>query len=143
PGSVPSQLQRIKSGKLVALAGTSSKPDPALPGIPTVAEAGVPGYEAVEWQGIVVPAGTPGPVIQRLNRAIVESVKAPDFTERLAGVGAHAGGSAPAGLSAFLLSSANSAGVLTTACAPLPARRSVHTRAFPVSTIARSTRSMP
>jgi len=95
-GSVPSQLQHIKSGKLVALAVTSSKPDPALPGIPTVAEAGVPGYEAVEWQGIVVPAGTPGPVIQRLNRAIVESVKAPDFTERLAGVGAHAVGSTPA-----------------------------------------------
>ncbi len=43
-----------------------------------------------------MPAGTPGPVIQRLNRAIVESVKAPDFTERLAGVGAHAVGSTPA-----------------------------------------------
>jgi tripartite-type tricarboxylate transporter receptor subunit TctC len=94
-GSIPSQLQHIKSGKLVALAVTSSKPDPALPGIPTVAEAGVPGYEAVEWQGIVVPSGTPGPVIDRLNRAIVESVKAPEFNERLAGVGAHAVGSTP------------------------------------------------
>ncbi len=95
-GSIPSQVQHIKSGRLVVLAVTSSKPDPALPGIPTVAEAGVPGYEAVEWQGIVVPAGTPGPVIGRLNRAIVESVKAPDFNERLAGVGAHAVGSTPA-----------------------------------------------
>ena len=94
-GSIPSQLQQIKSGRLVALAVTSSKPDPALPGIPTVAEAGVPGYEAVEWQGIVVPSGTPGPVIQRLNRAVVESVKAPEFNERLAGVGAHAVGSTP------------------------------------------------
>jgi tripartite-type tricarboxylate transporter receptor subunit TctC len=95
-GSIPSQLQHIKSGKLVALAVTSSKPDPALPGIPTVAEAGVPGYEAVEWQGVVVPAGTPGPVVQRLNRAIVDSVKAPEFNERLAGVGAHAVGSTSA-----------------------------------------------
>src|SRR6266568_2766961 len=95
-GSIPSQLQHIKSGKLVALAVTSAKPDPALPGIPTVAEAGVPGYEAVEWQGVVVPSGTPGPVIQRLNRALVESVKAPDFNARLAGVGAHAVGSTPA-----------------------------------------------
>lgn len=94
-GSIPSQLQQIKSGRLVALAVTSSKPDPALPGIPTVAEAGVPGYEAVEWQGIVVPSGTPGPVIVRLNRAVVESVKAPEFNERLAGVGAHAVGSTP------------------------------------------------
>jgi tripartite-type tricarboxylate transporter receptor subunit TctC len=93
-GSIPSQLQHIKSGRLVALAVTSATPDPALPGIPTVAET-VPGYEAVEWQGVVVPAGTPGPVIGRLNRAIVESVKAPDFNERLAGVGAHAVGSTP------------------------------------------------
>jgi len=94
-GSIPSQVQHVKSGRLVALAVTSSKPDPALPGIPTVAEAGVPGYEAVEWQGVVVPSGTPGPVIDRLNRAIVESVKAPEFNERLAGVGAHAVGSTP------------------------------------------------
>src|SRR6266705_2613983 len=95
-GSIPSQLAHIKSGRLVALAVTSATPDPALPGIPTVAEAGVPGYEAVEWQGVVVPSGTPGPVIDRLNRAIVQSVKAPDFNERLAGVGAHAVGSTPA-----------------------------------------------
>jgi len=94
-GSIPSQLQHIKSGKLVALAVTSAMPDPALPGIPTVAET-VPGYEAVEWQGIVVPAGTPGAVISRLNRALVDSVKAPDFNERLAGVGAHAVGSTTA-----------------------------------------------
>jgi tripartite-type tricarboxylate transporter receptor subunit TctC len=94
-GSIPSQLQHIKSGRLVALAVTSAKPDPALPGIPSVADAGVPGYEAVEWQGIVAPSGTPGAVIQRLNRALVESVKAPEFNERLAGVGAHAVGSTP------------------------------------------------
>src|SRR3979409_359842 len=87
---------------MLAPAGPTSKPDPALPGIPTVAEAGVPGYEAVEWQGIVVPAGTPGAVIERLNRAIVESVKAPDFNERLAGVGAHAVGSTPAEFADYL-----------------------------------------
>src|SRR3989475_10003981 len=95
-GSIPSQVQHIKSGRLVALAVTSSKPDPALSGIPTVAEAGVPGYEARELQGGGVPSGTPGPVIDRLNRAIVESVKAPEFNERLAGVGAHAVGSTAA-----------------------------------------------
>lgn len=100
-GSIPSQLQHIKSGKLVALAVTSAKPDPALPGIPTVGET-VPGYEAVEWQGIVVPAGTPGAAIERLNRAIVESVKAPDFNERLAGVGAHAVGSTPGEFAEYL-----------------------------------------
>jgi len=101
-GSIPSQLQHIKAGKLVALAVTSATPDPALPGIPTVADAGVPGYEAVEWQGIVVPSGTPGAVIHRLNRALVESVKAPEFNERLAGVGAHAVGSTPAEFADYL-----------------------------------------
>jgi tripartite-type tricarboxylate transporter receptor subunit TctC len=100
-GSIPSQLQHIKSGKLVALAVTSARPDPALPGIPTVGET-VPGYEAVEWQGIVVPSGTAGPVIDRLNRAVVESVKAPDFNERLAGVGAHAVGSTPGEFAEYL-----------------------------------------
>ena len=101
-GSIPSQLQHIKSGKLVVLAVTSAASDPSLPGIPTVAEAGVPGYEAVEWQGIVVPSGTPGPVIERLNRALVESVKAPDFNERLAGVGAHAVGSTASEFAGYL-----------------------------------------
>ena len=101
-GSVPSQLAHIKSGRLVALAVTSSKPDPALPGVPTVAEAGVPGYEAIEWQGVVVPSGTPGPVIDRLNRAIIQSVKASEFNERLAGVGAHAVGSTPGEFADFI-----------------------------------------
>ena len=100
-GSIPSQLQHIKSGRLVALAVTSAKPDPALPVIPAVAET-VPGYEAVEWQGIVVPSGTPGAVIERLNRAIVESVKAANFNERLAGVGAHAVGSTPGEFAEYL-----------------------------------------
>jgi len=62
----------------------------------------VPGYEAVEWQGVVVPSGTPGPVIDRLNRAIVQSVKTPDFNERLAGVGAHAVGSTPGEFADFI-----------------------------------------
>jgi tripartite-type tricarboxylate transporter receptor subunit TctC len=100
-GSIPSQLQHVKSGKLVALAVTSAQPDPALPGIPTVGET-VPGYEAVEWQGVVVPAGTPGAVIERLNRAIVQSVKARDFNERLAGVGAHTVGSTPGEFADYL-----------------------------------------
>jgi tripartite-type tricarboxylate transporter receptor subunit TctC len=80
---------------------TSAQPDPALPGIPTVGET-VPGYEAVEWQGVVVPAGTPGAVIERLNRAIVQSVKARDFNERLAGVGAHTVGSTPGEFADYL-----------------------------------------
>jgi tripartite-type tricarboxylate transporter receptor subunit TctC len=100
--TIPSAIQHFQSGRLVALGVSSAKRNPALPNLPTVAEAGVPGYEAIEWQGVVVPAGTPAPVIGRLNQAFVKAVTLPEMKERLAAIGADAAGSTPEELAAFI-----------------------------------------
>jgi len=70
-GSIPALLPHMKSGRLRALGVTTMKRDPAIPDVPTVAEAGVPGYQAAEWQGIVVRAGTPAAIVTRLNQELV------------------------------------------------------------------------
>ena len=85
--NIPSALPHIKSGKLRALATTGAKRDPALPDLPTVAEAGVKGYESGVWFGLSVPAGTPREIIQRLNAAALQAAKAPDFIKRMTDLG--------------------------------------------------------
>jgi tripartite-type tricarboxylate transporter receptor subunit TctC len=85
--NIPSSLPHIKSGKLIAIATTGAKRDPALPDLPTVAEAGVPGYESGVWFGIMVPAATPKDVIARLNAAAVQAAKAPEFIKRMTDLG--------------------------------------------------------
>jgi tripartite-type tricarboxylate transporter receptor subunit TctC len=77
----------VKEGKLRALAVTTPYRSPALPDVPTLAEAGVPGEEADTMQGILVPAGTPKPIIDRLNREIRQAVAQPDVQEKLAALG--------------------------------------------------------
>ena len=67
---LPASLQQIKAGKLVAFAVTSAQRVPMLPDVPTVAEAGLPGYDSTGWFGVVAPAGTPAPIVARLNAAI-------------------------------------------------------------------------
>ena len=76
------------------------KRDPTLPDVPTIDEAGVPGYEVYERQGVVVPAGTPAAIINRLQQEIVKAL--PDVKERIAGVGARAIGSTPEELAAHI-----------------------------------------
>ena len=102
--TIPSAIQHFQSGRLVPLGVSSAKRNAALPNLPTVAEAGVPGYEAIEWQGVVVPAGTPTPVIGRLNQAFVKAVTLPEMKERLAAIGSDAAGSTPDELAAFIRS---------------------------------------
>ena len=85
--NIPSSLPHIKSGKLHALATTGAKRDPALPDLPTLAEAGVPGYESGVWFGLVVPAGTPREIIDRLNAAAVQATKSPEFNKRMTELG--------------------------------------------------------
>ena len=77
----------IKAGKLRALAVTSSKRTSLFPDVPTIAEAGVPGYEIGSWQAVYAPAGTPKPIVERLNAEIVKALKSPDIAERFAGLG--------------------------------------------------------
>jgi tripartite-type tricarboxylate transporter receptor subunit TctC len=85
--NIPSSLPHIKSGKLIAIATTGAKRDPALPDLPTIAEAGVKGYESGVWFGLMVPAGTPKDVIARLNAAAVQGAKSPEFVKRMTDLG--------------------------------------------------------
>jgi hypothetical protein len=85
--NIPSSLPHIKSGKLRALATTGAKRDPALPDLPTIAEAGVPNYEAGVWFGLAAPAGTPRDVVAKLNDAGNKGTKAPDFVKRMTELG--------------------------------------------------------
>jgi tripartite-type tricarboxylate transporter receptor subunit TctC len=85
----------IRSGKVRALAVTTAERSVNFPDLPTVAEAGVPGFEAIAWHGLVVPAGTPQPVIQRLNAELNRVLKIPDVRERLATLGAEVIGGEP------------------------------------------------
>jgi len=85
--NIPSSLPHIKSGRLIALATTGAKRDPALPDLPTMQEAGVPGYESGVWFGLMVPAATPKDIIARLNAAAMEAIKAPEFVKRMHDLG--------------------------------------------------------
>ncbi len=76
--------QFIKTGKVRALAATSSQRVPAFPDLPTVAESGVPGYEFTLWLGLAAPAGTADAVIQQLSRALIKTLQARDLQEQLA-----------------------------------------------------------
>src|SRR6185503_21054117 len=86
--SIPSTLPHAKSGKLRMLGVGSVRRSELLPELPTIADAGVPGYESSTWYGVMVPAGTPRGIVERLNREIVASVGSVEMRERLAGQGA-------------------------------------------------------
>jgi tripartite-type tricarboxylate transporter receptor subunit TctC len=86
--TAPSALPHIKTGRLRALAVTSGARSALAPGLPTVAESGIPGYDASTWYGIIAPAGTPRSVIARLNREIVAALAVPEFKEQLMAAGA-------------------------------------------------------
>ena len=94
----------VKSGRLRPLAVASAKRISAMPDLPTMNEAGVPGFEADSWGGVMVPAGTPPAVVQRLNAEIVRILKMPDVAERLRGLGAEIVGGTPDEFAAYLKS---------------------------------------
>jgi len=85
--SANSMLPHIQSGRLRALGVSSARRTPTFPDVPTIAEAGVPGYEVVQWSGIFAPAGTPSEIVGKLNRQINEALTLPDVKERLAKLG--------------------------------------------------------
>ncbi len=92
----------VKSGKLRALAVSTKKRVGSLPEVPTVDEAGVPGFESFSWGGVMAPAGTPKDVIARLNAEIVKALRQPDVQERLQGLGAEIVGNSPEEFGAFV-----------------------------------------
>ena len=94
--------QYLKMGKLRALGVTGIKRSSLAPDVPTISEAGVPGYQAGIWNGLMVPAGTPGPIIDKLNGEIVRILNSPETRERFAGMGADVTPSSPEKMRAFL-----------------------------------------
>ncbi len=101
---VPTALPQVRAGRLKALAITSAQRLAVVPEVPTIAEAGVPGYEATSWQGVVLPAGTPRAIVDRLYGEIAKALKSPEMTERLAAEGSTPGGITPEEFAAHIKS---------------------------------------
>jgi len=95
-------LPQVKAGKIRALAVTSAQRHPLLPEVPTVAESGYAGFEALSWQGMFAPAGTPPAVLEKLNAELVKAISAPDMKAYFATQGFFVGGNSPAEFRAFV-----------------------------------------
>ena len=95
-------IQHIKAGKLKALATTGTQRPPNLPDLPTIAEAGLTGYDSTSWNAIFAPAGTPREVVERLNREIRAILESPETRKFFTEQGAEAGGGTPAELAEFV-----------------------------------------
>jgi tripartite-type tricarboxylate transporter receptor subunit TctC len=94
-GSAPSTIPLLRSKRLRGIAVTTTRRSPALPDMPTVGEAGVPGYEVVLWYGVLGPKGLPGPIVTRWNGEVRQATKVPDLRARLAAEGFDIADSAP------------------------------------------------
>jgi tripartite-type tricarboxylate transporter receptor subunit TctC len=100
--SPPNVLPHLQSGKLRALAITSTQRSPLLPDVPTLAEAGVRDAEMLQWFAVLGPAGLPPPILQRLNGELVAILRQPDVVEKIASQGGEIIGGTPAEFAAFL-----------------------------------------
>ncbi|MFT3778527.1 MAG: tripartite tricarboxylate transporter substrate binding protein [Ottowia sp.] len=100
--NLPSAIQHVRSGKLRPIAVTTARRSPELPDVPTIAEAGVPGYEATSWFGMFAPAATPKPVLDKLSAAIVKVLGQPEARKKIAEQGGEVVGDAPAQFAAFI-----------------------------------------
>jgi tripartite-type tricarboxylate transporter receptor subunit TctC len=103
-GSMPASLPHVRSGRLRALGVTSLARSTAAPDIPTIAEAGFPGFEAVTWIGVVAPAGVSKNIVARLNRELVDIMRAPDLREKLMTEGAEPMTDTPEHFAAYIRS---------------------------------------
>ena len=99
--NLPASIQHIRAGALRPLAVTSAQRSPALPDVPTVAEAGVPGYEASSWFALYAPAKTPKEIVERLNAEVRKALEDPDMQKRFADLGGDIRPMSPAELTAF------------------------------------------
>jgi tripartite-type tricarboxylate transporter receptor subunit TctC len=99
---IPAALPHIKAGKLRALALVAPQRSPALPEVPTAAEAGLKDFEVTTWYGVMTPAGTPRPIVSRLNAELVKIMHMPDVKERLAGMATDPLTSTPEEFAAYL-----------------------------------------
>ncbi len=100
--NIPAAFPHIQSGRLRALGVTSLKRSSAVPAVPTIAESGLPGYEAVAWFGIFGPAGLPQDIVSRLNGEIVKIIAQPEVREQITRQGGDPGGNSPDEFAAFV-----------------------------------------
>ena len=101
-GSLVQMMPHVRSGKLKALAVSGAKRNPAMPEVPTIAEAGVPGFEVTNWWGILAPAGTPAPVLERLYQDLTAILDSPETRKRFELEGAEVVRMKPAEFAAFV-----------------------------------------
>ena len=99
--NMPSSLPLVREGKLRALGVTSAKRSPAAPDIPTIAESGLPGFEAVSWFALFAPANTPRPIVDKLQAEVSKILKMPDVSKKLMDLGLEPSGSTPDELAAY------------------------------------------
>jgi tripartite-type tricarboxylate transporter receptor subunit TctC len=99
--NMPSSLPLVKEGKLRALGVTSAQRSAAAPDIPTIAEQGLPGFEAVSWFAMFAPAGTPRPIVDKLQVQVKKILQSPEIAKRLAEIGLEVVGSTPEELAAY------------------------------------------
>ena len=100
--TIPSSIQHFQTGRLIPLGVSSLKRNAALPDVPSIDEAGVAGFEAIEWNGVLVPTGTPPAVIGRIHQAIAKSLAIPEVRERILALGADPVGNSPEEFGAFI-----------------------------------------
>ncbi|ARP95536.1 Bug family tripartite tricarboxylate transporter substrate binding protein [Bordetella genomosp. 13] len=100
--NLPSSMGFLKAGKLRPLAVTTAKRSPALPDVPTMAEAGIAGYEASSWFGLLAPAGTPPAIIDKVQRDVARALQQEDVKRQLQAQGAEPSGITPAAFKAFM-----------------------------------------
>lgn len=100
--NLASALPQVRAGKVRALAVTTRTRSAFLPELPTMQEAGIPGFDISTWWGVFTPAGLPAPILERLHRAIVDILQMPDVRERLATFGSEPVGNTPAQFAAFI-----------------------------------------
>ena len=113
--NMPSVIPHVRSGKLRAIAISTAKRSPELPDVPTIAEAGVPGYEAVSWFGLFAPAATPKPVLDKLSTALSKVLANPEVQKKISAQGGETVNETPAQFAAFIRSETTKWGkVLTT-----------------------------
>jgi tripartite-type tricarboxylate transporter receptor subunit TctC len=99
--NMPSSLPLVREGKLRALGVTSAARSPAAPEIPTIAEQGLPGFEAVSWFALFAPAGTPRPIVDKLQSEVKKILASPEIAKKLTEVGLDPAGSSPDELAAY------------------------------------------
>nr|WP_145545106.1 tripartite tricarboxylate transporter substrate binding protein [Variovorax boronicumulans] len=100
--NMPSAIQHVRAGKLRAIAVTTAKRSPELPDVPTVAESGVPGYEATSWFGLFAVAGTPAPIVTQLHKALVKVLNNPDVKAKIVAQGGEVVAETPEQFAAFI-----------------------------------------